>query len=317
MHTTFDLLMEPAGAGRRAGPPAWIPPAAKAGSRGPTAPAPSEELRFGRMSVSLGVFARGEKLVVKSTATLIHVIAPLEGRVSATAEDSEISVTPGEAVVLGRNERSACLWASDGAALLFAIPRAAIQAEASRRFGEPRRLAGANIAMRWAWAPPLHQGRATPIRSTSDFAALGTRIEIKAVEAATIRDLVDTLAADADADLTLPISRSVQRVLDRVREEPGADWTMESLAAISGVTPDSLRRSFRACLGVTVKQIVRDMRLDWVSEQLRSNAESRSVSQLAAASGIGSAAQLNRFYQRRFGESPSRTRSRAFATRRH
>lgn len=315
MHTTFDLLMEPAGAGRRAGPTAWIPPAAKAGSRGPTAPAPSEELRFGRMSVSLGVFAHGEKIVVKSTATLVHVIAPLAGRISATAEDGVLSISPGEAIMLGRSERSECVWASDGAVLLFTMPRAAIQAEASRRFGEPRRLAGANIAMRWAWAPPLHQGSATPFRSTTDFAALCPRIEIKAVEAATIRDLVDTLAADAD--LALPVSRSVQRVLDRVREEPGADWTMDSLAAISGVTPDSLRRSFRACLGVTVKQVIRDMRLDWVSEQLRSNAESRSVSQLAAASGIGSAAQLNRFYQRRFGESPSRTRSRAFATRRH
>lgn len=318
MHTMLDHLLEPAGGGRMARPPAWIPPAAKGdGTRGPAAPEPSGELRFGRVSVTPGVSARGEKQIVKSTAALVHVVAPLRGRISAVSEDGTIEVGPGEALVLGRSERAECIWRSDGASLLFTLPRAAIQTETSRRFGEPRRLAGANIALCWAWTPPLLRGRPMPILTDTDFVDVAPRIDTKAAEAATIRSLVDTLVAELDTDAMLPVSRSVQRVLDRVGEEPGADWTMDRLAAISGVTPESLRRSFRSCLGMPVKQVIRDMRLDWVSERLRSSSESRSISQLASASGIGSAAQLNRFYQRRFGESPSRTRSRAFATRRN
>src|SRR3546814_12428854 len=72
-----------------------------------------------------------------------------------------------------------------------------------------------------------------------------------------------------------------------------------------GVTADTLRKGFRACLGVTVKEYIQSVRLDWAHERLSSARECRSIAELAVAAGFNDGPNFSRSFVRRFGDPPS------------
>ncbi|MES2059079.1 MAG: AraC family transcriptional regulator [Pseudomonadota bacterium] len=107
----------------------------------------------------------------------------------------------------------------------------------------------------------------------------------------------------------LPFARAVNEAMRHVQDDHGKPWDADRLASAVGVTGPTLRKNFKASLGVTVTEYVSAVRLEWAHERLSSGREYRSIADLAIAAGFRSSTMFTRAYLRRFGEAPSRTRA--------
>lgn len=242
---------------------------------------------------------------------LVYVVVPARGTVVAMTAEGSRSAGEGEALLLARAELVSCVWEIGSAGMVMHVPRAAIQAQAARLFGAPRRLAGTVAVFDWTARPTFLSGR------PFDACLAGNRLaETEAGERQHIlcASLVRAMAAAGLEETAFPVAKSVVRALDHVRAHPHVAWAVEDLASVAGVTAATLRKNFRSCLGLTVTQVVRETRLQWVRRQLASPNESRSIARLAEAVGFGGAGALARAYQHRFGETPTQSRTRAFAS---
>jgi transcriptional regulator GlxA family with amidase domain len=85
----------------------------------------------------------------------------------------------------------------------------------------------------------------------------------------------------------------------------------EALAAVVGVTGQTLRKGFRSCLGMSVKEYIQSVRLDWAHERLSGGCDGRPIAEIARRAGFAASPPFSRAYLKRFGEPPSQTRARA------
>lgn len=265
--------------------------------------------RIGEVQAAYRLFPTQSAISLVPTDREIHIVLPVRGAAAVVAGDTH-NAGPGEALLLARAERLTCLWRPGSAGLMLRLPRAAVQAEAARLFEAPRRLAGVVSAFEWSDRPAILAG---PPFDSRLLGTAGWQDEADECQRSLCASLVRAIAAGGLDTAAFPVAKSVWRALNHIRTHPQGAWTVEDLAPIAGVTPATLRRNFRACLGLTVTQVVRDARLDWVRRGLASPHESRSISQLAEAAGFSAANVLARAYQQCFGETPTQTRSRAFA----
>lgn len=97
---------------------------------------------------------------------------------------------------------------------------------------------------------------------------------------------------------------SARRWLDENYLEP---VQLTSCAQAVGAHPSHLARAFRAAFGVTVGDYIRDRRLEWAFDQLRSN--DRKVSDIAVAAGFADHAHFSRVFKERYGQRPSDLRA--------
>jgi len=280
-------------------------------ARLPEAPSPATRFRIGGVQAAYRAFAPQRALALTPNDSLIYVVLPLRGGVVAVTADRTHGAREGEALLLARAERVTCVWKAGSAGLTLHIPRATIQAEAARMFDEPRRLAAIVAAFDWSDRPAI---LAEPPFDSRLLAGDLARDEAQAGERKLCESLVRAIAAAGLGGPAFPVAKSVLRAVQHIRAHPQRAWTCEDLAPVAGVTAATLRRNFRACLGLTVTQVVREARLQWVRRALASPHESRSIARLAEVAGFGGAGVLARAYQQRFGETPTQTRGRAFAS---
>ncbi|WP_237832094.1 AraC family transcriptional regulator [Sandaracinobacteroides sayramensis] len=272
-----------------------------------------QRFRIGRMDFDYRAFPRQRAVALTSGDTMIHVVLPIAGSMLVPdGSGGNGRLGAGSALLLAAGSRTTCIWAAGSRALMLHIPRAAVQAEASRATGEPRRLAAIDHVFGWSAA---QAGTALPrpaAVSRLEYSGLDDIL----LERRTLADLVSTLLEEPMAATLFPVARSVQRAVEQIRANPQHGWSAHDLVPVAGVTVGTLRRNFRTCLGVTITQHVQQIRLEWVRLRLESQTESRSISDLSLAAGFGASGMLNRAYQRHFGETPSQTRARAFRSRR-
>lgn len=266
--------------------------------------------RIGGVHAAYHTFAPQRALALTPNDSLVYVVLPLRGGVVAVTADGAYDAQEGQGLLLARAERVTCVWKAGSAGLTLHMPRAAIQADASRLFDEPRRLAGLVATFDWSDRPAFLAGSPFDSRLLADDL---TRDEAQASERSLCESLVRAIAAARLDVSAFPVAKSVLRAVQHIRAHPHRAWTGEGLAPVAGVTAATLRKNFRACLGLTVTQVVREARLQWVRQALGNHHESRSIARLAEAAGFGSADVLARAYQKRFGETPTQTRGRAFA----
>lgn len=105
--------------------------------------------------------------------------------------------------------------------------------------------------------------------------------------------------------------RSVNEAMRIIQHEPGRTIETTELAALVGVTAQTLRKGFRGTLNMSVKEYIQTVRLERARETLVSGRDSRTISEIANAVGFAGAAAFTRAYAKRFGETPSRARARA------
>ncbi len=271
-----------------------------------------QRFRVGRLDFDYRTFPRQRAISIMSTETMVHVVVPVAGETVVVGEGESVTLAVGAALLVASGSRITCVWAAGSSAMLLHLPRASIQAEASRALGAPRRLAIIDHVFDWSADMAGNIGALQPHQDL-----VGRRIDRIAIdemrtEKRTLASLVAALRADSHVETLFPLARSVQRAVDHIRTDPHRGWSVHELAPVAGVTVGTLRRNFRTCLGVTVTQLVQQIRLEWVRSRLESAKESRSISELSLAAGFGASGMLNRAYQRRFGETPSQTRTRAF-----
>ncbi|WP_237831127.1 helix-turn-helix transcriptional regulator [Sandaracinobacteroides sayramensis] len=208
-------------------------------------------------------------------------------------------------------ERLSVAWRAGTVALIVYLKRDDLNAAASTLLDDGRRLgAAANLL------PPVDDcrqleraidrigvlcGHGFPLHGAASFAA----------EAAFYQALAQRIAASPEREAIVQPVRAVGDAMRLIRSDHCRTFDVESLAAMVGVTGGTLRKGFRACLGITVKEYIRNVRLTWARERLASVRESRSVADLAHAAGFADTAGFSRGYLRRYGESPSQTRARA------
>nr|WP_218821430.1 AraC family transcriptional regulator [Sphingomonas laterariae] len=209
------------------------------------------------------------------------------------------------------DKRLSVAWRAGTAALVVYFPRERFNAAASELLDDGRRLAAAATLL-----PRVGEGRELERAADRIVAMCGNAFPSHgaasfAAEASFYRGLAERVAQSGCISEILPPVRAVSDAMRVVRENHAHAFEVESLAAAVGVTGQTLRKGFRACLGMTVKEYIRAVRLAWARARLESVRESRSVAELAVAAGFADGPGFSRGYLRRYGESPSQTRARA------
>lgn len=262
---------------------------------------PRQRFKLEQLDLDQPALAGERAVSLDSADGMVDIVVPTAGSAAVVLEDRSIVLGTGMALLLAAGSCTTSIWTKDSSALLVRVPRSDIQALASRTSGTPRRLATVDHVFPWSLA-----GAAVSSGSS------GARLDDARLETDLMTSLVVTLLSDARAEALFPVARSVQRAIDHIRAEPQHGWSIHDLAQIAGVTAGTLRRNFRECLGITVTQLVQQLRLEWVRSRLACGTESRSIADLSLAAGFGASGMLTRAYRRHFGETPTQTRARAF-----
>lgn len=100
----------------------------------------------------------------------------------------------------------------------------------------------------------------------------------------------------------------LRRLIDRVLNDPLADWNSEHLAEAIAVTPRHFQRLFRQQLQMTPIEFLTRLRLE--SARCLLAESDASLTQIAEHCRVGGAEQLRRQFQRRYGLAPSAYRAR-------
>lgn len=130
---------------------------------------------------------------------------------------------------------------------------------------------------------------------------------------------------DADSDLVLESLLAEALAQDRAAEGPGRDpsWLgavrerlrdpsigsvgLRDLAALAGVHPSHLARTFRARHGMTAGEFLRRLRVARALREVQSGG--RSLSHIALDAGFADQSHFGRFFRRYVGTTPARLRS--------
>lgn len=113
-------------------------------------------------------------------------------------------------------------------------------------------------------------------------------------------------AAPLDGALAALGDPHLDGVLEKVHSDPGADWSVEKLAAEAGLSRTLLTERFRARLGVSPMRYVSDWRMQRARRLLAD--ESLSVGEVGRRVGYGSEAAFSRVFRQSAGEAPGRYR---------
>jgi AraC-like DNA-binding protein/tetratricopeptide (TPR) repeat protein len=113
------------------------------------------------------------------------------------------------------------------------------------------------------------------------------------------------------------LPRDLKKAIDRLEAEPGRPWTLDDLAAVSGVARRTLHKRFRRFLSCTPMEFLRDLRLDRVRQDLLEASPGANITEVAMRWGVTHLGRFAARYHERYGESPSATlrRGRVLALR--
>jgi AraC family transcriptional regulator len=154
-------------------------------------------------------------------------------------------------------------------------------------------LARADVRLCFPW---LSRRLAAELDATDDAAELalhGAALEL--------------LAAAGRAAAAERSPRWLDDVVDYVHEHAFERLTLDELAAVAGVHRTRLTRAFRDRHGVSIGDYVRQLRVTWAAERLRSTDDS--IAEIAAAAGFADQSHFSRVFRARFGIPPGRDRA--------
>lgn len=104
-----------------------------------------------------------------------------------------------------------------------------------------------------------------------------------------------------------PENHLLRKAVELIAAHPDRDYSLDSLAALVGLSPRQVSRLFASELGASPLRFVEQVRLDHAQALL---AAGHSVSRAAKASGFGSAESMRRIFHQRLHVSPSEYRAR-------
>jgi AraC-like DNA-binding protein len=237
--------------------------------------------------------------IASGTAHYLLVV-PVEGRAVVNFDGARTVLTPDAPRVFAREGTGEIRWGAGARGAMITMPRGATQAYASATLGDARRIARASF--------PFAMPKEGKFRGLIEGLAAGGMVD-GATGALVIEALVDLLVDQHGPDGTFPKSRSVSLAKAQLDQGAAMRWSLDALARKAGVTPVTLQRGFRDCIGTTVAGYAQIVRLRETRARLTSIYETRSIAAIAEAFGFASVISFNRAYEKTFGETPTKTRS--------
>lgn len=276
-------------------------------------------IRVGEIIAEVRSIARDTSgdILVPSTRALLFV--PFSGTTFVEVGDEQHVCSDGEPFFYAGEPRLSVAWSAGMIGLLLLLRRDRLNAAISALGTDGRRLAacavtlpasGTSAAPRAANHASLEQAAGRIMRLFGARIALKDAISL-AAEDALYKSIAERIVTHGEKDVIAPPVRAVSDAMRLIADNHQISGDIEELAARVGVTGQTLRKGFRLCLGMTVKEHIRAVRLEWAHQRLDSTRESRAVAELANAAGFKTAASFSHAYVRRFGESPTQTRARA------
>lgn len=100
---------------------------------------------------------------------------------------------------------------------------------------------------------------------------------------------------------------AVQNVLAHIESSPGSQYTIGDLAAVACVGARQLQNLFQQQFGMTPLTFIRHIRLEGVRRDLQKGDQTTKVGDVAFCWGFNHLGRFASHYERKFGETPSRT----------
>ncbi|WP_164523280.1 helix-turn-helix transcriptional regulator [Sphingomonas koreensis] len=249
------------------------------------------------MTVTCASVVAGGRIELQASAKRIGLAVMIEGAtcfaIDGVDVDVGVRVSAGQAILNAHLNPVMGTCRAAGRVVRLSLPRNAAQAWASEVHGGARRLARAAFVF----------------QADAGLAALGNS-GCESMQAGTaIQAVIAALASHEGIDVACPPSRSISLARRRLDADPSRAWDLDDLARGVGVTPITLQRGFRDCVGLTVASYAQRIRLSEARTRLASARETRPVSAIAHAAGFASVTAFTRAYQRVFGETPTKTRA--------
>ena len=102
---------------------------------------------------------------------------------------------------------------------------------------------------------------------------------------------------------------SLGRCLASIHDDPKRSWSLQTLAAASGLSRSALNERFETVLDTSPMRYVREWRLHLASVSLATTA--KSIGTIADDAGYGTEAAFNRAFSRAYGVPPAAWRRNA------
>lgn len=267
---------------------------------------------FGAIGVRRHSLAEGDELRIAPIADTLQMIVPVEGAVAGIS--GAIGVTTlanGDVLLLSQMAAIKCRFTACSVLLVIDLPGCALQAATFAQRGEPRRLG--QIARTLSSAtrrPALARALA---RLAHVYPGSGTQTgQMNIVGSYLVAALIKDLCEQDAVHGGFPVAASVKRAITRLAEHDAEPVLLDQIVRAAAVAHATLSRAVKDTTGISLTNFVQHARLDWARDRLGNVRESRSLTALAAVAGYRPTV-FTRNYQRRFGETPTQTRARAFA----
>lgn len=275
------------------------------------AQAPSRwRTRIGRIRIEVRDFHQNRIHPLKVTPATVMLLAVRQGRCRLLSDDGAADLLPGNAMLVAGGKQILTEWQAQSRGLYVSMQRVHLQAVASAIFHEPRRLAALNLLLSHESMPELFRS----MERLGELAMSGVSEAPQRGECfgeVLLSDVIHSIAAADSQVEILPVARSVKCAIDFIAAQSGRNCSPARLAGAAGVTQATLIKSFKACLGTSIKSYVTDIRLNAAYACLSSGNDGRPVSEIALSADFGHVSGFSRLYQKRFRETPSQTRARA------
>jgi AraC-like DNA-binding protein len=270
-------------------------------------------------STTVGIVHNGADILIDpGDVGGYHIDLPLHGSVDTSCGTQSVVATPARAAVYTPNEHTfVSRWRADATQVSIKIDRAALEHELARILGRPvsRRiefdigfdltLAGAR---RWRSTLQILIDTMTDPGTIPDSALTA---QIGCLERALIIGLLTNQRHSAtDALRDSPTSTdpaALRKVVELVTAAPGAQYTMTDLAAAAGIGVRQLQKLFHERFDMSPSEYLRSIRLEGTRTDLLRHEPGTTVSDIAFRWGFNHLGRYAQYYERKFGESPSRT----------
>lgn len=247
-----------------------------------------------------------------------HIDIPLVGSVVTSCGTQELVANPARAAVYTPGEHTVVKsWPAGTTQISIKIDRAALETELARILGRPvdQRVhfaigfdMTAPAGARWRSIIQLLLDAVAHPDTVPDAAlAAQTRHLERAVIAGLLAGQPHSMTDDIRRDGIRAGSSALRKVVDLIAEAPGAQYTVADLAQAAGVGVRQLQKLFRDELDMSPACYLRNVRLDGVRSDLIDHDGTATVSDVAYRWGFNHLGRFAQHYERRFGESPSRT----------
>lgn len=244
---------------------------------------PEHVHRLGGVQVSATPYAGGATLPLHEhdDAYLCLVAA---GAYRQQSSEGELDCLPDLLLAHPQGHRHANRFGPEGARCISIFLADHAGEGVSRLLSEHRQLRLPNAAQ-------LRGRIERELRATDDAAALALQ--------SAVLELVAT-ACRAKCGERRPAW--LQRVLDRLHDDPLSTPALQELAALAGVHPSHLARSFQQARGVSIGEYQRRLRVDLARQALGDRR--RSIAEVALGLGFSDQSHFARVFRRATGQTP-------------